>query len=258
MCDLWRNTTDERVPAGAIPDQIRFALDQLPPARQIKLYNSGSFFDPNAIPPEDIPAIARLVRKFESVIVECHPRLVNDRCLDFADQLDGQLEVAMGLETVHERALDQLNKGMTLRDFELAGGKLRAMEIAVRAFILVQPPFVPMGESLFWTQRSVDFANGTGAGAIALIPTRLGNGALDELARQGQFSEPELGLLESALEYGIDSQKARVFADLWDLRRFSRCQACFEARQARLHRMNLDQQVLPPIVCPQCRASTSL
>src|SRR5262249_50190288 len=45
MCDLWRNTLDEPTPIGAIPAQIRFALDHLPPARQVKLYNAGNFFD---------------------------------------------------------------------------------------------------------------------------------------------------------------------------------------------------------------------
>jgi uncharacterized Fe-S cluster-containing MiaB family protein len=74
MCDLWKNTLTETVPAGAIPAQIDFALGQLPPARHIKLYNSGSFFDPRAIPAEDHPAIAARVRHFERVIVECHPR----------------------------------------------------------------------------------------------------------------------------------------------------------------------------------------
>ena len=76
MCDLWRNTLDERVPRGAIAGQIRRALDQLPPARQIKLYNAGSFFDPQAIPPEDDEEIAALLAAFERVIVECHPALL--------------------------------------------------------------------------------------------------------------------------------------------------------------------------------------
>ncbi len=58
MCDLWRNTLTETVPRGAIPQQIDYALAQLPAARQIKLYNSGSFFDKQAIPPEDYEAIA--------------------------------------------------------------------------------------------------------------------------------------------------------------------------------------------------------
>ena len=43
MCDLWRNTLAEETPAGAIPTQIEYALERLPAARQIKLYNSGSF-----------------------------------------------------------------------------------------------------------------------------------------------------------------------------------------------------------------------
>src|SRR5262245_33357486 len=53
MCDLWQNTLDRRTPAGAIPAQIASALADLPPARQIKLYNAGNFFDNQAIPPED-------------------------------------------------------------------------------------------------------------------------------------------------------------------------------------------------------------
>src|SRR5277367_4890983 len=75
MCDLWRNTLTESVPIGAIPDQIDYALARLSNARQIKLYNSGSFFDRRAIPPEDFPAIADRVKSFERLIVESHPAL---------------------------------------------------------------------------------------------------------------------------------------------------------------------------------------
>ena len=75
MCDLWRNTLDERVPLGAIPAQIDHAIQTLPPARHIKLYNAGNFFDSQAIPPEDHAAIATKVRQFQTVIVENHPRL---------------------------------------------------------------------------------------------------------------------------------------------------------------------------------------
>ena len=79
MCDLWKNTTDQRVPPGAVPEQIRIALDELPTAQHIKLYNSGNFFDTQAIPAEDLPNIAKLVRGFRTVIVENHPRLCSDR-----------------------------------------------------------------------------------------------------------------------------------------------------------------------------------
>src|SRR5438445_837319 len=87
MCDLWKNTLDERVPVGAIPAQIGYALDRLPPARWVKLYNSGSFFDAAAIPPADDEAIAGLVAPFERVIVECHPAMLGRRCLRFRDMI---------------------------------------------------------------------------------------------------------------------------------------------------------------------------
>ena len=124
MCDLWQNTLTETVPIGAIPDQIRFALQQLPPARCIKLYNSGSFFDAQAIPFADYPAIAALCQPFERVIVESHPALIGDRCTIFRNLLSGQLEVAMGLETVHSEALEKLNKHVTLSQFAAAAQRL--------------------------------------------------------------------------------------------------------------------------------------
>ena len=41
MCDLWKNTLETSVAPGQIPEQIRWALAQLPPARHLKLYNAG-------------------------------------------------------------------------------------------------------------------------------------------------------------------------------------------------------------------------
>jgi hypothetical protein len=253
MCDLWRNTLTEGVPAGAIPEQIDYALSKLPPARQIKLYNSGSFFDRNAIPIEDYSAIAARVRSFERTIVESHPALIGDLCLKFRDLLPNQLEVAMGLETVHPEILDRLNKRMTLNQFSAAAAFLRSNAIDLRVFILVQPPFMRPEEALYWTQRSLDFAFDCGATAATLIPTRAGNGAMELLAQQGEFAPPRLEVVEAAVEYGIGANKGRVFVDLWDLRsKHDACPDCHKLRVARLHEMNLKQCVVPRIVCDRC------
>ncbi|MBI4660641.1 MAG: hypothetical protein HY735_17530 [Verrucomicrobia bacterium] len=348
MCDLWKNTLTETVPAGAVPAQIDHALAALQqskavilPApkgssqrnlisasstrgnsqaresrleacptlalRQIKLYNNGSFFDPMAIPVEDYPEIAARVRAFERVIIECHPALANERCLRFRDLLaggapsgpgssfpveaqtasrfpspcplpeerenasrsseplrcleglehrsaPGHLEVAMGLETAHPEVLEKLNKRMTLELFSHAANFLRINGIAIRAFILVKPPFLEDSEALHWAERSLDFAFQCGVTVASLIPTRLGNGALQALAQQGHFSPPKLSTLEAALAYGIGLKKGRVFADLWDLERFADCPACFPARAERLRQMNLRQEILPVLKCQDCGA----
>jgi archaeosine synthase beta-subunit len=250
MCDLWRNTLTETVPAGAIPAQIDHALLQLPPAKQLKLYNSGSFFDPQAIPPQDYAAIAERANRFDRLIVENHPALTGDGCLRFRDMLHGRLEVAMGLETAHPEVLAKLNKRMTLDQFSSAATFLRRNEIDVRVFILVQPPYMPAAEALRWAELSLEFAMEHGATAATLIPTRAGNGVMDELMADGRFALPSLHTLESAMEYGLGLKAGRVFADLWGLR--ESCASCHLQRAARLRQMNLGQVVLERVACAQC------
>lgn len=249
MCDLWRNTTDTPVPLGAIPRQIDYALERLPPTRHIKLYNSGNFFDAKAIPKADYPAIARRLRGFATVIVENHPRLCSEVCVGFRNLLGTELEVAIGLETVHPDVLPALNKQMTVDDFARAAEFLQACGIAVRAFILLRPPFLSEDEGVEWALRSIEWAFWRGVGCCSVIPTRPGNGIMDRLEQQGRFAPPTLGSMERVLEQGIELGRGRVFVDLWDVERFFTCRRCGPTRAERLRAMNLSQQVLPPIEC---------
>src|SRR5712691_7450103 len=257
MCDLWKNTLDERVPAGAIPPQTRWALERLPrpegTPRWVKLYNSGSFFDPAAIPPADDEEIARLVAPFERVIVECHPAMLGNRCLRFRERVAGDLEVAMGLETAHPAVLERLNKRMTLDSFARGAAFLAENGIALRVFILLRPPFMSEAEGLEWACRSLDFAFDHGAAVCSVIPTRGGNGAMEALAAAGQFAPPSLASMEAALEYGVRLGRGRVFLDLWDVERFCTCTACAGERLARLVEINRTQVLLPPVACGLCR-----
>jgi hypothetical protein len=149
MCDLWKNTTTQTVPPGAIARQIDYALSQLRSRpEQIEALQQRQFFDPAAIPPADYPAIARTVTFAKHVVVESHPRLVGEKALRFRDLLSGSLEVAMGLETVHPQVLPRLNKKFELAHFSQAAGFLRDNQIAVRAFVLVKPPFLDEAEGL--------------------------------------------------------------------------------------------------------------
>ncbi len=254
MCDLWQNTLNSRVPSGAIAAQIHFALQQLPPARQIKLYNAGSFFDPQAIPPEDLPEIAALVAGFDRVIVECHPAFLRgefgQRALQFQAALQGRLEIAIGLETAHPPTLEKLNKRMTVEDFRQAAAFLKQHDIDLRVFLLLRPPFQTESEGLEWACRSLDVAMECGARVCSIIPVRGGNGALEALGEA--FQPPTLRSLEAALEYGLSLRRALVLADLWDVEKFYCC-ACSPERAARLAEMNRMQRIVGQAsACPHC------
>ena len=249
MCDLWRNTTDKPVQEGDIPEQIKFALSGLPSAKHLKLYNSGSFFDNRAIPVNDYEKIALLVDHFETVTVESHPGFINKNSLLFRSLLNPELQVAIGLETVHPEILPRLNKKMKLADFEHAVSFLSSHGISTRAFILLRPPFLSEPEGVYWAEKSIDFAFMAGVASCSVIPVRSGNGALNVLAAGNFFSRPSIQSLESVIEYGIGLQAGLVFADLWDIDRFSSCDKCLKIRRERLIQMNLHQKVLPQINC---------
>jgi radical SAM enzyme (TIGR01210 family) len=248
FCDLWQHTTPRGQATEPIADQIRRALAETEGRGRdwVKLYNAGSFFDAGAIPPAELPGLAELCRPFARVIVECHPTLVRPAVFAFRDQIrPARLEVALGLETAHPETLAKLNKGIAPDDFARAAGFLRNGDVDVRAFVLVRPPFLEPAAGLDWVFRSLEFAFAAGASVVSLIPTRLGNGALEALAAAGQFVPPTLAELEAALDFGLRLGRGRVFADLWELDRWAATEINFTARRDRLAEMNRRQVVLP-------------
>lgn len=295
FCDLWRETLDGPTPEGAIARQVELALRALAgkaaddPALHgveipgpmpagaladmvVKLYNASNFFEPRAVPERDLDAVGRLLAGARRVVVECHPRLLLgsgtgagrglELCRDFGARLDGTLEVAMGLETVHPGAFPRLNKGMELGDFARAAEGLLEAGAEVRAFVLVGAPHVPAAEAVEWAVRSVEHAFACGARNVALIPVRGGNGTLEVLAREGHFTPPLLDQLEAALAAALELPAARagavVTADLWDLERFASCRRCLPERSARLARANLSGRLDPPGRCPACGAGAGV
>lgn len=254
MCDLWKNTLPESVAVGDIPEQIEWGLSELHSSSEVKLYNSGNFFDPKAIPPEDYPRIADLVRGFDRVIVENHPNLCGNACLEFRDLIaPAKLEIALGLETCHPEVLQVLNKQMTLADYDRAATFLTSHGIDVRTFLLLKPPYLSEEEGVDWTMKSLEYAFDQGSHCCSIIPTRSGNGAMEFLEQAGDFALPSGASLERVLSQGLALKRGRVFVDLWDAERFFPCNACRHQRVDRLQTMNLQQKLFPELNdCEAC------
>lgn len=230
MCDLWQDTLETPTRPGAIAAQLGLLPSSVGVPGEgrtaLKLYNAGSFFDPGQIPQEDYLAIIEQGRRFDRVIVECHTAFLRgsyrERVLALRNALaPTTLEIAIGLETVHEPTLERLNKRMTLADFERAAAFLAESGIALRVFLLVRPPFQSEEEGVLWACRSLETAYACGATFAALLPVRAGNGALEALAEQGHYAPPSLTSVETCLRHGQSlGPTLRVTADLWDIERF--------------------------------------
>lgn len=250
MCDLWKNTLTTSTPPGAILKQINYALEKLPEAEVIKLYNSSNFFDPKAIPFADHPGVVERVASYRKLIVENHPNLCGDACVDFNEKLIGTLEIAMGLETIHPDVLPKLNKKLTPEDFRKAVLFLKQNNIESRAFILLNPPFlINQRENIEWTLKTVEFAFDCGVGCCSIIPTRSGNGIMQALEEKGEYVRPTLDALEEVLERSLSLNAGIVFVDTWDIIFLSKCDKCFEARKLRLEQINLSQKITARVEC---------
>lgn len=255
FCDLWRWTIDGPTPPGALAQQLAQVLGDLPrplPSR-VKLYNASNFFDPRAVPTDDLAGIARLVTPFDGVTVESHVNTIGPRVVDFARRLEGRLEVAMGLETIHPVAMRALNKRLDLERFDAASSYLSAHAIDLRIFVLLGAPHVPAEESVEWTVRAVQHAVERGAAVVSIIPVRGGNGEMERLQALGDFVPPTLAQLEDALDRCMEVARTVVTADLWDVEKLPGCELCRATRVERLRAMNVVGARPPRVECEACR-----
>jgi len=282
MCDLWKYTHPTATEPGHIAQQVASGVhakashagsldtrreaadestgrtdDAFPAAQWVKLYNASSFFDTKNILAADLPSIAESVGQFQRVIVENHPRLLPwPTVLDFQSRLSGQLEIAMGLESIHPQVLPRLNKQMTPQHFANAARRCQEHGIDVRAFVLLRPPWMDEAESTDWCQRSIDFALENGVRHVSVIATRRGNGALEWLQQRGQFQTPLASSLEHIAHRYVDHPSGVIAVDLWDWNQLrGTCPLCQDARRLHLCDINLRRIDHARIVCEACNVS---
>jgi hypothetical protein len=257
FCDLWRYTIDGPTPPGALVRQVEQALNgcEAPIPNRLKLYNASNFFDRRAVPLEDRAALAALAQPFGSVTVESHANTIGRETLEFAEQLTGKLEVAVGLETIHPEAMSRLNKRLELPRFDAAAKLLGDNDIDLRVFVLLGAPYVPREETVAWTVRTVEYAVERGASVVAIIPVRGGNGEMERLAALGHFTPPTLSQLEEVLEQCMHLEGSVVTADLWDIQKLTACESCRGARAERLARLNVMGRTEAPIACSFCTSA---
>ncbi len=248
MCDLWKNTVAEPPPAGSLVTQLEAILPQITHREIIKLYNASNFFDPQVVPTAERTELGRLVRDFELVVVENHPKLVSGQVVDFAAQLGGQLQVAMGLETADAMILAWLNKQMSLSDYKSACTFLLEHKISIRTFLLLPAPGVEADKMVEHTLASVHQTLQCGSEVTSLIPLRTGNGVMDWLIEQRHVQLPELDAVVETFRTSLQISRQteqRIFLDLWNLDTLADEGVDAASVCSQLERWNLNQAIDP-------------
>jgi archaeosine synthase beta-subunit len=135
---------------GHLKSQLAWVMNEYNPAdyRMVKIFTSGSFFDPREVPPEFLSDIGSAFRG-KLVIAETRPEFVREEVIgSFIEALDDgswkiPLYCAMGLETSNDAIREIcINKGFTFEDFRCAANRARAAGAGVKAYLLLKPLFL--------------------------------------------------------------------------------------------------------------------
>jgi radical SAM enzyme (TIGR01210 family) len=167
----------------------------------LQIFNSGSFFDPLDVPEELRTNILDIIvssGQISKLSVECRPEyIIREKLtiLDFKRQLSSiKLEVGLGLESSNEAILrDCWNKGTTFESYLESIDILHSMDIEVKSYIFIKPPFLTERDSLLDSITTIKAAYEAGTDIISLNPCNIQRGTLvHELYKQHKYSPPWL------------------------------------------------------------------
>lgn len=136
--------------------QLAWVLEQHNPEKyqMVKIFTSGSFFDPREIPPEVITRAGKAFRG-RIVIAETRPEFIHEETIrPFLSEIDDgsisrPLYCAIGLETTSDRIRDKcIRKGFTFSDFTGACSRAKKAGAGIKAYLLHKPLFLTEREAL--------------------------------------------------------------------------------------------------------------
>lgn len=131
--------------------QLKAAMSRLSSMDQVvKIYTSGSFFDPVEVPSDARLEILRTVSNagIRKLVVESRPQYITQEAVrQCADSVE--LEVGIGLETASDPIRDHVvRKGFKLQDFIAASQLVHGSGGRVKAYLLLKPPFLSEGAAI--------------------------------------------------------------------------------------------------------------
>ncbi|MEI7433297.1 MAG: archaeosine biosynthesis radical SAM protein RaSEA [Methanomicrobiales archaeon] len=180
--------------------QLRFVTHAIPidDIEIIKLYTSGSFFDPDEVPHAVLEEAGVLFRG-KIIIAETRPEYVNEEILgDFISRIDDgtnakPLYVAIGLETTNDQIREKsIDKGFSFDDYNQAVRAARVAGVGVKAYLLMKPLFLTEKEALTDMKQSLADLSGN-ADIISMNTCTVQRGTdMERYWRQGAYRPPYL------------------------------------------------------------------
>jgi radical SAM enzyme (TIGR01210 family) len=192
MCGYWDDTNPE-IGKEELKKQIETFLKEFPKGDVLKIFTSGSFFDPLEVDPGiQLYTIEEVLKGYGYLIVESRPEYI-PKVVTELKRFSGRIQVAIGLESTDDDVLKySVNKNYDFEDFKAASALLHENGISVRAYLLLKPPFLTEEEAIEDSIKSaralVPFTD-----FISINPMNIQKGTLvEKMYREGNYRPPWL------------------------------------------------------------------
>jgi radical SAM enzyme (TIGR01210 family) len=197
------SSRNQQIPSDLILDRIKKELDNNRAAKpiQLKIFNSGSFFDDYDVPQKLRFRLIRLLKNYKDIhkiTLESRPQYLLDN-FKTVEHLKNELnpirlEIGIGLESSNNSILrDCWNKGFSVEDYKKSIQKIRSLGVKIKTYVLVKPPFLTELEAINDAIKTVQDAVRIGTDIVSLNPCNIQSGTLvHHLFRDDRYQPPWL------------------------------------------------------------------
>ena len=194
MCG-YNIASDTDVTEVQLMNQLDSAMERYGGEPFVKVYTSGSFLDEREIPPNFRDELLQRFSGVERLLVESRPEFITP---DSLSSMPRSTTVAIGLESSDDDVLrNSVRKGFRVQDFVESAKVLKDLDMMLRTYLLLKPPYLNEAAALDDAKSSVDFASNY-SDEISLNPLNVQKGTLVErMWKRGDYRPPWLwSLLE--------------------------------------------------------------
>jgi len=152
MCGYFNDSLLTPVSGADIQAQFEKAMEKYKGEPLVKIFTSGSFFDPKEIPiAVQHTIIQRLSEHTQKISVESRPEYLTEKKVTQIKSIikSTSFEVGIGLETSNDLIRrNAINKGFTFQSYKKAARLLRQHQVDIKTYVLLKPPFLTEREAL--------------------------------------------------------------------------------------------------------------
>jgi radical SAM enzyme (TIGR01210 family) len=196
--------------------QTIYALKKYTNEPYIKIFTSGSFLDPDEIPQAAQEAIFKEISRLDlevRLLIESRPEYVQKHRLIRLMEFVKDIEIAIGLESRSDTIrAENIRKGFTWEDYLIAGRTIIDLDLKLKTYLLLKPPFLGEADSIKDAVDSIsEIASEFPDSRISINPMNIQTGTeVDVLYKRRLYRPPWLWSLIEVMKRGYESSNGSI------------------------------------------------